>query len=109
MVGGSLCGKHPAIWQKRVKEWTQDVSVFHSNKEILSCLERSLDALNNEVKECYMDLCSFPEDQRIPITALVDMWMELYEPVDELFAIANLHELSNLNLANCVVTRYAYI
>ncbi|KAL9464364.1 hypothetical protein AB3S75_002042 [Citrus x aurantiifolia] len=105
VVGGSLCGKHPAIWQKRVKEWTQDVSVFHSNKEILSCLERSLDALNNEVKECYMDLCSFPEDQRIPITALVDMWMELYEPVDELFAIANLHELSNLNLANCVVTR----
>jgi len=52
-----------------------------------------------------MDLGSFPEDQRIPATTLIDMWAELYN-LDEDDAIANLHELSDRNLIEVVVTRY---
>lgn len=109
VVGGSLCGKHEVFWQRMVKECSRGESVFQSKNDILGCLGSSLDVLNNEVKECYLDLCSFPEDQRIPITALIDMWMELYELVDDVFAITNLHELSSQNLVDRVVTRYAAI
>ncbi|KAL9432120.1 hypothetical protein AB3S75_027189 [Citrus x aurantiifolia] len=105
VVGGSLCGKHEVFWQRMVKECSRGESVFQSKNDILDCLGSSLDVLNNEVKECYLDLCSFPEDQRIPITALIDMWMELYELVDYVFAITKIHELSSQNLVDRVVTR----
>lgn len=54
-----------------------------------------------------MDLGSFPEDHRIPVTALIDMWMELYKLVEDRYAIVNLNDLSNRNLVNLVITRYA--
>ncbi|KAJ4714947.1 Disease resistance protein [Melia azedarach] len=41
---------------------------------------------------------------RIPIDALIDMWMELYETAED-DSMANLCELSNRNLVNLVVTR----
>ncbi|CAK7355988.1 unnamed protein product [Dovyalis caffra] len=46
-----------------------------------------------------------PEDQRIPVNALIDMWMELYKLDEEPYAVAKIQELSNRNLANLVVTR----
>ena len=55
-----------------------------------------------------MDLGSFPEDQRIPAAALIDMWAELYElDEDGIQAIANLQELTIRNLASLVMARYA--
>ncbi|KAJ6378655.1 hypothetical protein OIU78_028810 [Salix suchowensis] len=74
--------------------------------EVLDCLQSSVEALNDNVvaKECFMDLGSFPEDQRIPATTLIDMWAELYT-LDEDDAIANLHELSDRNLIEVLVTR----
>ncbi|KAJ0097588.1 hypothetical protein Patl1_28766 [Pistacia atlantica] len=81
VVGRSLCGQPEEVWQIRVKEWTQDATIFYSNTDLLVPLQSSLDALDNKIKECYMDLGSFPEDQRIPVTALIDMWMELYKLV----------------------------
>ncbi|KAJ0040043.1 hypothetical protein Pint_28119 [Pistacia integerrima] len=105
VVGRSLCGQPEEVWQIRVKEWTQDATIFYSNTDLLVPLQSSLDALDNKIKECYMDLGSFPEDQRIPVTALIDMWMELYKLVEGRYAIANLNDLSNRNLVNLVVTR----
>ena len=52
-----------------------------------------------------MDLGSFPEDQKIPAAAFIDMWAELYE-LDEVQAIASLLELTNRNLASLVMSRY---
>ena len=55
-----------------------------------------------------MDLGSFPEDQRIPAAALIDMWAELYKlDEDGIHAIANLQELDIRNLASLVMARYA--
>ncbi|KAK0604715.1 hypothetical protein LWI29_018628 [Acer saccharum] len=62
--------------------------------------------LRNGSKECYLDLGSFLQDQWIPITALIDMWMELHEWVeDDLSAINYLHKLSNRNLINRLTAR----
>ncbi|PON34596.1 LRR domain containing protein [Parasponia andersonii] len=51
-----------------------------------------------------MDIGLFPEDRRIPATALVDILKEMHE-VKEDNAIANFYELHEWNLASVVVTR----
>ncbi|XP_050137513.1 probable disease resistance protein At5g66900 isoform X1 [Malus sylvestris] len=108
VVGKSLCGKPIEIWQKRVIEWSKGFSILDSETELLLCLERSLDALDKEmvgIKECFLDLGSFPEDQRIPAAALIDIWAELYDVDTDIKCIANLYELTTRSLANLVVTR----
>ncbi|KAJ6740233.1 RESISTANCE PROTEIN ADR1 putative-RELATED [Salix purpurea] len=105
VVGKSLCGKSAAEWRKRLRECYKAASIL-TEHEVLDCLQSSVEALNDNVvaKECFMDLGSFPEDQRIPATTLIDMWAELYS-LDDDGAIANLHELSDRNLIEVLVTR----
>ncbi|KAI9164930.1 hypothetical protein LWI28_004670 [Acer negundo] len=108
VVGRLLCGKPAVVWQSTVKEWDKGKSIFISGTgtELLVCLQSSLDALDEEVKECYLNLGSFPQDQRIPINALIDMWMELHEWVEDgLSAITYLHQLSSRCMVNLVIAR----
>ncbi|KAL6136360.1 hypothetical protein ACLB2K_061655 [Fragaria x ananassa] len=61
-----------------------------------------LDALDNatpKVKDCLLDLGAFPEDSEIQVTALIDMWAELYDLDEEMSCIAKLYELNNRSLA----------
>ena len=56
----------------------------------------------------FIDLGLFPEDQRIPVAALIDMWAELLEPDENgINAVNIVNELVTRNLANVLVTRYA--
>ncbi|XP_048431279.1 probable disease resistance protein At5g66900 [Pyrus x bretschneideri] len=108
VVGRSLCGEPIEIWQKRVIEWSKGFSILDSETELLLCLEKSLGALDKEmvvIKECFLDLGSFPEDQRIPAAALIDIWAELHDVDTDIECIANLYELTKRSLANLVVTR----
>ncbi|KAG6664182.1 hypothetical protein CIPAW_02G074900 [Carya illinoinensis] len=96
VVGKSLCGQSATTWHLR------------SGEMLLECLQSSLEFKGNEMilRECFMDLGSFLEDQKIPVAALIDMWSELYELVEDgIHVIANLHEINTRNLANLVVTR----
>ncbi|KAK0606118.1 hypothetical protein LWI29_034274 [Acer saccharum] len=77
VVGKLLCGEPAAVWQSKVKEWDKGESNFISGTELLVCLQSILNALDDEVKECYLDLGSFPHNQRILMNALIDMWIEL--------------------------------
>uniref|UniRef100_A0A2N9ICM2 RPW8 domain-containing protein n=1 Tax=Fagus sylvatica TaxID=28930 RepID=A0A2N9ICM2_FAGSY len=107
VIGGSLRGQPAEVQLSRVRKWTNNRFIY--NPDLLVRLQSSLEFSDDEVtlKECFMDLGSFPEDQRIPVPALIDMWAELYEPdEDGINAIANLHELTTRNLANLVRTRY---
>ncbi|CAN6541787.1 unnamed protein product [Malus baccata var. baccata] len=109
LVGRSLRGQPIEIWQKRVVEWCKGSSILDSDKDLLACLQSSLDALDKEkaiIKECFLDLGSFLEDQRIAAAALIDMWAELYGLDEEILTIANLHELTTRSLATLVVTRH---
>ncbi|KAG7993775.1 hypothetical protein I3843_01G022600 [Carya illinoinensis] len=110
VVGKSLRGKSVAAWLLRVAKWSDGCSILDTDidSELLKCLQSSLDFKDHEMilRECFMDLGSFPEDRRIRVSGLIDMWSELYELVaDGIHAIANLHELNNLNLVNLVATR----
>ena len=79
VIGGSLCGQPVEIWKSILMELSKGQSIFDSaGKRVLDCLQLSLTSLDGEQKECFMDLGSFPEYQKIPVTALIDMWAELY-------------------------------
>ncbi|KAG5535659.1 hypothetical protein RHGRI_023426 [Rhododendron griersonianum] len=107
VVGRSLRGQPKEIWKRTLKQWSEGKSIFSSdsNKEILIRLLSSVNSLDEMYKECYLDLASFPEDQRIPATALIDMWVGLYNLDEDGDAIAILHELSERSLIGKVVTR----
>jgi hypothetical protein len=109
VIGGSLSGYSEAVWRSRVMKWSNGHSILDSHSDLLHCLQRSLDFNGDEIilKECFMELGLFPEDQRIPVAALIDMWSELHElDEDGIHTIAILHEIAIRNLANLVVTRY---
>nr|XP_023894780.1 probable disease resistance protein At5g66900 [Quercus suber] len=108
VIGGSLCGQPVEVWQSKVMGWSEGHSIFDSDNEVLTRLQKCLDFSADKIilKEYFMDLGSFPEDQRIPATALIDIWTELHEPSkNDVHAIANLHELNSRNLASLVMKR----
>lgn len=109
VIGRSLRHQPHDVWQKMVKEWSQGYSILDSNTNLLYFLQKSLDVLEDEsiIKECFMDLGLFPEDQRIPVTALIDMWAELYNLDDDGVQAMNIITvLASRNLASVLVTRY---
>ncbi|KAJ9669983.1 hypothetical protein PVL29_026511 [Vitis rotundifolia] len=109
VVGRSLHGQPVEIWRSTLMKLSEGQCIVNSEDELRNCLQSSLDALDEEdimLKECFMDLGSFPEDQKIPATALIDMWAELHKlDKDGIYAISNLHKLCSRNLLNLVVTR----
>ncbi|KAF8012525.1 hypothetical protein BT93_I0628 [Corymbia citriodora subsp. variegata] len=108
VIANSLRGKDYAFWRGKLNELNEGHSLIDSDKEIEACLRKSLDDMASDpsIKERFMDLGSFPEDCKIPATALIDMWVELYKlDPDGVRAITNLHELVSRNLADLVVTR----
>ncbi|XAR57824.1 hypothetical protein NMG60_11026101 [Bertholletia excelsa] len=106
VVGRSLCGESVVTWKEKRKHWSQGGSVFHGNDKLLNCLLSSIIALDEVKKECYLDLGSFPEDQRISATTLMDMWVELYNmDEDGENAICILIQLCKRGLIDLVHTR----
>ncbi|MFS7952402.1 putative leucine-rich repeat domain superfamily, winged helix-like DNA-binding domain superfamily [Helianthus anomalus] len=61
----------------------------------------SIDYLSEKVRDCFLDLGSFPEDKKIPLDVLVNVWTELHD-IDEEEAFAILLELSTKNLVTLV-------
>ncbi|KAJ0770668.1 putative P-loop containing nucleoside triphosphate hydrolase [Helianthus annuus] len=103
IVGASLCGQPAFKWKTTLKKWSETGSILQSNSNILHSPKSSIDALDElpNVKECFLDLGSFPEDERISAIVLMDMWVVLYNLDDEGTSTSeNLLELSLRNLIN---------
>ncbi|KAM0067617.1 putative powdery mildew resistance protein, RPW8 [Helianthus debilis subsp. tardiflorus] len=111
VVGASLCGQPVLKWKTTLKKRSESGSILESNSGMLLSLKSSVDALDELpiVKECFLDLGSFPEDKRISAMVLIDMWVELYNLDDEgMYTSENLLELSLRNLINLVpIRKYA--
>ncbi|KAD4179621.1 hypothetical protein E3N88_28212 [Mikania micrantha] len=106
VVGGSLKGRDEAAWRSMLRTLSHGSSVLDLNEQVRHRLERSFTTLDEEFKECYMDFGLFPEDQRIPASSLLDMWVHLYNHDDAGFDTFNkIFELSFRNLVNLVATR----
>ncbi|XP_056164599.1 probable disease resistance protein At5g66900 isoform X2 [Syzygium oleosum] len=111
VVAKSLRGKDPSFWQTKLLDWSEGRTLLGSDSDILDCLRKSLDDLDGDpsIKERFMDLSSFPEDRKIPATALIDMWVELYNlDFNGLRAVTDLHKLIYRNLADLEVTSSHY-
>ncbi|GKA31772.1 probable disease resistance protein [Tanacetum coccineum] len=109
VIGGLLKGTNISSWHGMLKNLSEGKqSVLDLDKDMLLRLSRSLDVLEERsiIKQCYLDLGLFPEDQKIAATMLMDMWVHLYKH-DEggLGTINQLFELSYKNLATLLPIR----
>ncbi|KAK2410967.1 putative disease resistance protein [Trifolium repens] len=108
VIATSLSNRPYELWEKIVKELSQGRSILDSNMELLTRLRKILDVLEDNPinKECFMDLALFPEDQRIPVAVLIDMWAVLYGLDDDGIEAMNIiNKLDSMNLADVLVAR----
>ena len=91
-------------------ELSKGRSILDSDDDdLLNRLQKCLDDVLERkpiIKDCFMDLGLFPEDHKIPVSALIDMWTELHQVNDDEGAIY-VHDLANRHLAKLVDRRYA--
>ncbi|KHN30798.1 Putative disease resistance protein [Glycine soja] len=104
VTGKSLSREPPWAWNNRAKKLSKGQPILAFSADVLTCLQKSFDDLDPKVAECFRDLSLFPEAQRIPAAALVDIWAELRDEDDD-SAMENIYELVKRNMADIVVTR----
>ncbi|XP_022143054.1 probable disease resistance protein At5g66900 isoform X2 [Momordica charantia] len=107
VVARSLSGRAASVWKVAERKLCRGDSILGSERELMECLQSSLDAIPDEnmvIKECFMDLGSFPEDQRIRVATFIDVCAVLYEQ-DECEAMTNLEGLSTRTLVSSVSLR----
>jgi len=105
VTGRLLRNERRFVWQNRANQLSAGRSILDSNKDVLSCLQKSLDILDHKSMECFRDLGLFPEGKRIPAAALIDMCAELRDE-DDASALETICKLADQNLADIIVTRY---
>ncbi|KAK1316248.1 putative disease resistance protein [Acorus calamus] len=102
VIGASLKGQLPRVWASyKVKlSRGESISEFHEEK-LLKQMAVTLESLKPEVRECFLDLGSFPEDKKIPLDVLFGLWTEIHG-LEEFEAFEVLVELCNKNLVTMV-------
>ncbi|KAF8024262.1 hypothetical protein BT93_F1454 [Corymbia citriodora subsp. variegata] len=102
VIGASLRDQVPMIWMSARNRLARGEPICDSHgSKLLNRMAISVDYLNKKVKECFLDLGSFPEDTKIPLDVLINMWVEIHD-IDDEEAFAILVELSNKNLITLV-------
>lgn len=66
---------------------------------------QSFDALPHNLRECFLDMASFLEDQRMIASTIIDLWSELYGKESTL-CMNYLQELASHNLLKLLPLRY---
>ncbi|XP_038716373.1 probable disease resistance protein At4g33300 [Tripterygium wilfordii] len=98
VIGASLRNQPEMYWASAKKRLSrgEPICESHENK-LLNRMAISVDYLPKKVRECFLDLGSFPEDKKIPLDVLINMWVEIHD-IDEEEAFAILVELAHKNL-----------
>lgn len=102
VVGASLNGQSEMYWISARNRLSRSQPFCESHEvQLLERMKISIEYLSEKERECFLDLGAFPEDKKIPLDILVNMWVELHDiEEDEAFAI--LVELSYKNLLTLV-------
>ncbi|XP_059634464.1 probable disease resistance protein At4g33300 [Cornus florida] len=102
VIGASLRDQPELIWTSAKYRLSIGRSICESHEiQLLERMKLSVDHLPGKFRECFLDLGSFPEDTKIPLDVLINMWVELHG-IKEEEAFAILVELSNKNLLTLV-------
>ncbi|KAK4267305.1 hypothetical protein QN277_024103 [Acacia crassicarpa] len=104
-VGEKLNGMDIEVFQKVQSEWSRRGPILDPDTKLLERLQDILNLLVDEdTKDCFMDLGLFPEDHKIPVIALIDMWIELNQRTT-IDAMISVKKLVAMNLAARVIVR----
>ncbi|KAK9108738.1 hypothetical protein Sjap_016798 [Stephania japonica] len=102
VIGASLRGQPQMFWTSALNRLSRSEPICESHEmKLLKRMAISVDYLPEKVKECFLDLASFPEDKKIPLDVLVNIWVEIHDLHEE-EAFAILVELSDKNLITLV-------
>ncbi|KAL7155102.1 hypothetical protein ABFS83_03G051900 [Erythranthe nasuta] len=102
VIGASLKGQCEMSWTSAKNRLSRGQPLSESHEsQLLERMKLSIDNLSEKQRECFLDLGAFPEDKRIPLDILINMWVELHDMYEE-EAFAVLVELSDKNLLTLV-------
>ncbi|KAG7943775.1 hypothetical protein I3843_15G060600 [Carya illinoinensis] len=102
VIGASLRDQSELFWASAVNRLARGEPVSEPHeRQLFERLATSVECLPPKVRECFLDLGSFPEDKKIPLDVLINMWVEIHD-IEEVEAFAILVELSNKNLVTLV-------
>lgn len=102
VIGASLRDQPPMIWLSAKNRLSRGEAISDSHEsKLLERMAASVECLSEKVRDCFLDLGCFPEDKKIPLDVLINIWMEIHD-LDEPDAFAILVELSNKNLLTLV-------
>lgn len=98
VTGASLKGKLEKYWEGVLQRLSKGEPADESHEaRLLHQMEASLENLEWTTRECFLDLGAFPEDRKIPLDILINMWIEIHG-IEEGNAFAILVDLSHKNL-----------
>ncbi|KAH6796274.1 hypothetical protein C2S51_037260 [Perilla frutescens var. frutescens] len=102
VIGASLKGQSEMSWTSAKSRLSRGQPLSESHEfQLLERMKMSIDNLSETERKCFLDLGAFPEDKRIPLHILINMWVELHDiPEEEAFAV--LVQLSDKNLLTLV-------
>ncbi|KAH8488109.1 hypothetical protein H0E87_023976 [Populus deltoides] len=102
VIGASLRDQPEMYWASAKKRLSRGEPICESHESKLhDRMAISTQFLSKKVRECFLDLGSFPEDKKIPLDVLINVWVEIHDLDDE-EAFAILVELSDKNLLTLV-------
>ncbi|KAK1554935.1 hypothetical protein Q3G72_019389 [Acer saccharum] len=102
VIGASLRGQPEMYWRSAQKRLARGEPICESHESnLVDRMAISIKYLPEKVRECFLDLGSFPEDKKIPLQVLINIWVEVHD-IDEEEAFAILVELAERNLVTLV-------
>uniref|UniRef100_A0A0C9RGS0 TSA: Wollemia nobilis Ref_Wollemi_Transcript_25735_2823 transcribed RNA sequence n=1 Tax=Wollemia nobilis TaxID=56998 RepID=A0A0C9RGS0_9CONI len=103
VIGSSLCGEPSMIWEtaKRKLSRGEPISEYHI-EGLLNCLETSIDVLDEDLRQCFLDLGAFPKGKKFSVDALLNMWVYV-RGMEWEDAFVVMLELASRNLLNLTI------
>nr|AKE49459.1 NBS-LRR disease resistance protein NBS44 [Dimocarpus longan] len=101
VIGASLRGQPEMYWKSAQKRLSRGEPICESHESMLDRMAISIKYLPEKVRECFLDLGSFPEDKKIPLEVIINMWVAIHD-IDAEEAFAILVQLAERNLLNLV-------
>lgn len=101
VIGKYLHSQRPEVWTAVKRKLSQGQPIDECHKALLECLATSIDNVEEEVRECFLDMAIFPEARKSCADPLLDLGVYVHE-LDWVDAYAILVELASRNLVNLV-------
>ncbi|GLJ44172.1 hypothetical protein SUGI_0921760 [Cryptomeria japonica] len=100
VIGSSLRGESTLVWESAKQKLSRAEHISEYHKEgLLNCLETSIDVLDDDLRQCFLDLGAFPKGRKCSVDALLDMWVYVRQ-MEWQDAFVVLLELASRNLIN---------